>query len=676
MRPLGLSLHPIENVITLQYSIQRSSGTDGTDEFETKELRMKIPSITKNTDIHLLAQKILKAKRIIPPPWISQIEDYLVEIGNRHSLNNGKINQTDNAIERKEQEIEQIYNEFYDINEERRIMASRKLFELCLEVENIEVVEKNYQLISMLSRILKDRANCSAQLLLYVIKVFAVLSGFEYLHPVLAEYQVGSSVLDLFEIESKAQMSEESDSANDRRKQIIACTCICILLNLADDLVVRIKIMKRGIFAFLKTFVMHDQPNRSKWMAISLLYRLSIIGETSEIFSDPAESKLLQYLTSALNENFIELSDLIPRILFNLSFNKKCRQKMYDDKIQYSVTKLINSHDISEPALQLLYNLSLDQTFHTQFDANHDLLQRLTYLIASEKGPNSSMISAILANLSILPRWAESLVTHIGLLLDRVRTEEDFSSSVILFNLSKWTYNIQEVIRKAVGDVESSACYAKQSNSKMGIKDQYWGDNVHTVISTFVSSIHKNTEIAVQMARILSYFTNHDLPINSSWSDLDSIHSLFHTFYRYSSSNQCDLVLIGAICSVLKNIAIESKADALSLSDGILLESLCHRGCHRNGRTHQILQRELISLIHSLLLESEYSELVSSFEDLFIEEIYVASQTGSSLTESIALSCLDHIIFQRDKFKEMSIRAVDIRFRIWNSKWIDKKLTK
>ena len=103
MRPLGLSLHPIENVITLQYSILRSSGTDGTDEFETKELRIKIPSITKNTDIHLLAQKILKAKRIIPPPWISQIEDYLVEIGNRHSLNNGKINQTDNAIERKEQ---------------------------------------------------------------------------------------------------------------------------------------------------------------------------------------------------------------------------------------------------------------------------------------------------------------------------------------------------------------------------------------------------------------------------------------------------------------------------------------------------------------------------------------------------------------------------------------------
>lgn len=676
MRPLGLSLHPIENVITFQYSIQRASGAKGSDEFETKELRIKIPSITKDFDIHLLAQKILKAKRIIPPQWISQIEDYLVEIRNRNNLNNSTTNQTNDEIERKEQEIEQLYNAFYDMNEEKRILASHKLFELCLETENIQVIEKNYQLISVLSRILKDRENCSAQLLLYVIKVFAVLSGFEYLHPVLAEYQVGSSVLDLFEIESNAQMSEESHSANDRRKQIVACTCMCILLNLADDLVVRMKIMKRGIFAFLKTYIMQDQANRTKWMAVSLLYRLSIIGETSEMLSDPAETKLLQYLTSVLNENHICASEIIPRTLFNLSFNKKCREKMYEDKIQHSITKLFISHNISKPALQLIFNLSLDRTFHNQFDANHDLIQRLTYSIVNENGPNTSIISAILANLSILPRWAESLVTHIGLLLDRIRTEEDFSASVILFNLSKWTYNIQEEIRKAVGDVESSVGYAKQLNSKRNIHDQYWGDHVHTVITTLVSSIHKNTEIAVQMARILSYFTIHDLPINSSWSDIDSIHSLCHTFHRYISSNQCDLALIGAISSVLKNIAIQSKADSLSLLDGILLESLYRRGCHRNGRTHQILQRELISLTHSLLLESEYMELVSSFEDLFIEEIYVASQAGCSITESIALSCLDHIIFQRDKFKEMSIKAVDIRFRIWNSKWIDRMLTK
>jgi hypothetical protein len=661
MRPLGLSLHPVDNVITFQYSIQRYSNATDTDEFETKELRIKVPSITKDNDMHLLAQKIVKSKSIIP------------EIVNRPSLDNKNRNRHDDSIDRKVQEIEQLYHEFYGSNEEIRIMASRKLFKLCLQIENIEVIEKKYQLISVLSRILKDGKHCSIQLLCNVIKVFGVLSGFDHLHPILAEYQVGSSALHLLELETTLNIDEKYDSFNTRQKDVINCTCICILLNLADDFVVRTKMMKNGIILSLKACLILEQPKVSKWMTLHLLYRLSIFGETSETFSDVTGRRLLEYMMPESEEVCIERPYLIPRILFNLSFNKKCREAIQSDNCLHSITKWIINHETSEPVLHLLFNLSLDKSFHSQFDENQDLLQLLTHSITCDHDPKESLhtIITILANLSILPKWAESLVAHIGLFLDRIRSKNDYSSAVVIFNLSKWTYNIQENIRNAVGEVTPSTGCSKQSTSRMNIEEQYWGENIHTVVDTLVCSVYTNKEIATLMARTLSYFTDHDLPLNSSWSDLDSRHSLFDTFSEYIASKECDLTLAGAICSVLNNITICSKVSSVSLLNETILKNLCQCGRNRNGRADPILHRELINLFQMLLLESEFIKIIKSFKELFMEEIYIASQTGSTANKNIALTCLDHIIFHRERFQEMYTMAVYTRFRIWNPKWIE-----
>ena len=677
MRPLGISLHPTDNVITFQYSVQRDSNINGAEDFETKELRIKIPLITKENDVHLVAQKIVQSKSIIPPQWVSQIEDCLIEVLHRKCFDNENTNryrnQPDDSIERKVEEIDQIYHNFYEADEAKKLMASRKLLNLCLRVENVEVIEKKYQLISVLSRILKDRGKCSVPLLSNVTKVFGVLSGFEFFHPILTEYQVGSSALDLLDLDPKRYNGDGYDLVTARRKHVTNCACVCILLNLSDSLVVRTKMIKKGVISFLKTFTVNEKTKISSWMILNLLHRLSIFGETSEMFSDTTGRRSLEYLI----ENCIVSPYLIPRILFNLSFSKKCRETMNMDKCLHSITKCITDHGASEPILNLLFNLSLDQRFHSQFNENDELLKHLTNSIVVDNNTKASqqITSAILANLSILPKWAESLVTYIGVILDRTITDQDFSSAVIIFNLSKWTYNIQEDISKAVGDLRPPTVHSKQSKSKMSIHEQYWGEHVHSVINTIVSFIYTNKGITTLMTRTLSYFTNHDLPIDSSWCDIDSTYTLFETFSRYINSNECDLKLAEAICSVLNNIAIFSKTDLLSVINEKMLKNLCHCGCSLNGRKDPILHRELITLFQKLLLESEFIKFIRSFKDLFLEEIYISSQSGSRANKNIALNCLDLIILHRDMFHEMSTSAIYIRFRIWNSNWMERMLT-
>jgi hypothetical protein len=678
MRPLGISLHPTDNVIAFQYSVQRDSNIKGAEDFETKELRIKIPLITKENDVRLVAQKIVQSKSIIPPQWVSQIEDCLIEILHRKKcFDNENTNryrhQPDDSIERKVDEIDQIYHNFYETDEEKKIMASRKLLNLCLRVANVEVIEKKYQLISVLSRILKDRGKCSVPLLSNVTKIFGVLSGFECFHPILTEYQIGSAALDLLDFEPKGYIGEGYDLIAARRKHVTNCACVCILLNLSDSFVVRTKMIKKGAINFLKTFIVNEKTKISSWMTLNLLHRLSIFGETSEMFSDTRGRRSLEYLIEKCRES----PYLIARILFNFSFSKYCREAMNMDKCVHSVTKCVTDHGASEPILNLLFNLSLDQRFHSQFNENDDLLKYLTNSIVSDNNTKAShqTTSSILANLSILPKWAESLITYIGVILDRTISDQDFSSAVIIFNLSKWTYNIQEDISKAVADLGPPTVHSKQSKSKMNIHEQYWGEHVHSVINTIVSFIRTNKGITTLMTRTLSYFTNHDLPINLSWCEIDSTYTLFDTFSRYIASKECDLKLVEAICSVLNNIAIFSKTDLLSVINEKMLKNLCHCGCNLNGRKDPILHRELITLFQKLLLESEFIKIIRSFQDLFLEEIYISSQSGFRANKSIALNCLDLIILHRDKFHDMSTRAIYIRFRIWNSKWMERMLS-
>lgn len=268
--------------------------------------------------------------------------------------------------------IDHLLESMYGSNEDKIAATSSILF-LCKESSNLEIIVQHHPILSALSRVLSDELVCSAHLTFHLGQIFLAMSNFEEFHSYLSGYRVGSLMMSTIELEIRRSELVERDAIMEtrdgeqkqrvhnmmiKRHENIIFVCLSVLVHLSDNLNVARKMLKKGLVSMLLK-CLHIRSRRCLQIIVILLKRVTIFEEVvCEIVEN---NRAISILVSFLSTGDQKLVKLSMRVLFNLSFNKRCQSKMIDTQICHSLVSLLRQSFTRAIALRLLYHISTEK---------------------------------------------------------------------------------------------------------------------------------------------------------------------------------------------------------------------------------------------------------------------------------------------------------------------------
>lgn len=305
---------------------------------ETKQYRLYPQEIDDKVDVSKLARKIIKKCKYIPPQWLSQVEDLLIEMREQRSEQErtSLLNHADpkRSFVENINEIERNIILLLDLcygDTSEQLKASNEVLSLCHDFSQLEAIANHHELISAFTRMLTDKTRFSLELIFNVVKFFLLLADYSEFHPILTEYKVGSIIMSLAgRIMSGLAVSGECSSSSNEYTCRVAIfnVCISILIRLSDDIDILRKMTKKGIASLLDFISTVDLPQWPLGHVLYLFQRASIFEEVIRYCRDD-QSKNIEGIVSLLSNKSKEI--IIERslkILYNLSFDKVCCGQM------------------------------------------------------------------------------------------------------------------------------------------------------------------------------------------------------------------------------------------------------------------------------------------------------------------------------------------------------------
>lgn len=657
MVPLHLFLDPEKDIIVFKYSIHQTVCPSVTVEFESKSLKIKVPRTYSDDEISSLAQNILKSSRIIPKPWLFQIEECLLELNCRRKRNESReTTKVDYSIEIMKRDLDHLCNQLYESDYKILEISSRKLLDISVVVENLDIVIENHQLMSVMTRILGNKIPSSMPLKLNIVHILMIMSGFEILHSTLSDYQVGVIMLDLLTRELEVLHHQDYLTKSDYFQRNLTCSCMNVLLNLADKSLVSMKMIKRGLIDLLARFIDQRVCIASRRMALLLLHKVSIFREVSKALRSSLKRGLSFLFNSATKISRDNTINLIVRVWFNLSFHRAHRRGIVKSGVLLSLQNFLMQHnEFSEVGLKLVFRLSSDSTLRPSFNEYPEIIFSLLKLIERDSFLSNEardVVEASLANFSSLPAYTEILNPYIEWCLNQVESNHSFSSAVAICNIS--ICNFRNRIK----------CNEPTKN-----QSRVWCNHVPRIARLVTSFMTDNSEISTQLIFAMAHFANEDLPENKSWIELNQDFNLFETFSSCVSKRNCGLRLKEGIITFCQNIALQSIDYCENILKSTLMSSLSRNGIYQSGNTIPKLQSELMKLIQIFL---SYHELVPRILQNFdlIREIFSAAAKQSSYEViNEAVQCLNHLIYSKSCSDILKPYAICIRFLHHNALW-------
>lgn len=214
----------------------------------------------------------------LPPANIAEIDDYM-----------DMLYQVSGKSERERQETIRV-----------QVRGTGMILQLCRDVMNLEVLIQNSTVMGALTRVLQEEHKKSAHLTFNIMRIFLAFSNFMEMHGLLANYRVGVLTMKAIDLEVKrfehraeenkartkrweAQVakvqSERSGSERDRSLEKMAkqrareekkiqlnmlkqgkvlFVEFYVLFNLAEDVTVERKMVKKGLVGLLNCMLQHN----------------------------------------------------------------------------------------------------------------------------------------------------------------------------------------------------------------------------------------------------------------------------------------------------------------------------------------------------------------------------------------------------------------------------------
>ncbi|KAI9207591.1 kinesin-associated protein-domain-containing protein [Polychytrium aggregatum] len=437
--PGHIDVHPTDNAIVVNYTIQATilgeNGQPVVGDRKAMQKIIRVKALHPNTNLAVLAEEVVEKCKLIHPSKVHDVEQLLYYLQQRQ-MNEGGVQRRrleDSAfgdtpagdappsIDSIEQYIEGLYEEMPD-----KISSTRSILQLARVPENMELLIGNDALMSALSRVLREDGKKSMELVTNIIYIFFCFSNFSQFHGFITTNKIGDMCLritdqelarfnlwvqDLRKLEAKLsshpdnsglvrELEQEHQKFQTmiRKQDQLLFVAFHLLLNLAEDLKIEVKMVKRGIIKYLILMLDRTTPELLI-LVVTFLKKMSIFRENKDEMMQNCE-QLLEKLDVLLSYEHSGLQNLTLRLIFNLSHDPAFRSTLMRTGMLKRLSEYINNKVHTPVALQLLYHISIEDETRAAFSYT-DIIPLSIKMILENKGEKQNVeLIALAINLA------------------------------------------------------------------------------------------------------------------------------------------------------------------------------------------------------------------------------------------------------------------------------------
>ncbi|CAK9102885.1 Kinesin-associated protein 3 (KAP-3) (KAP3) (Smg GDS-associated protein) [Durusdinium trenchii] len=183
--------------------------------------------------------------------------------------------------------------------------------------------------------------------------------------------------------------------------------CLCVLLNLAEEISIEKKMVNRKIPHLLIQLLDRTQEDLLL-VVLTFLKKLSVFEENKDQIAVPETLSNLVRLAQHQNQRIALLS---LRLLFNLSFDERVRAALVESGIVKLLVDLLKNPPFRHIVLRLLYHFSMDDRCKSLMAYHRDGMIMLLQLVVHFPEPRVGKdLVALMVNLASNARAAEVIV--------------------------------------------------------------------------------------------------------------------------------------------------------------------------------------------------------------------------------------------------------------------------
>ena len=455
--------------------------------------RIKLKTLSDNTNIPRLAEEILEKCKLIHASKLSQVEQLLYDLvkGKSRQERGGGGKKTSKAGKKSEktttnadgstgnseetpslQNLDRYIEGMYD-DPETATQATYMILQLARSPENLEALLENEALLGLLARLLQEEGPKSMDLAINILYILYSFSNFSQFHPVLYQARVGNYVLQVIELEAKryrvreherqkqrqagGDPSEEKEKEKRhrlmlRKQEKLLYVCFHVLLNLAEEPDIERKMAKRGIVGMLTSML---SRSNAELLVLVLLFlmKLAIFKENLPALrekskdANPKDKQALPALITAL-QTFVphQTEPLVAtalRLLFNLSFDAQLRGAIVSPNANFlpKLASLLKRKQQLPLVLRLLYNVSAEEEARVAIGATDTPRVVMKHVLACNEAQLPLELAALAINLASEPKAATAMADNDGgaavrTLVDRLYQSHDLHVLKLVRNLA------------------------------------------------------------------------------------------------------------------------------------------------------------------------------------------------------------------------------------------------
>uniref|UniRef100_A0A671PLB3 Kinesin-associated protein 3-like n=1 Tax=Sinocyclocheilus anshuiensis TaxID=1608454 RepID=A0A671PLB3_9TELE len=448
--------------------------------------RIRLKSLTSNTDIASLARKVVEECRLISPSRLPEVEQLLFYLQNRKKSAEKKekkqIKPRDlTPFEGMELDEEANINSIDDYIEllyediPEKIRGATLILHLARNPDNLEELLQNETALGALARVLREDWKQSVDLATTIIYVFFCFSSFSQFHGLITHYKIGVLCMSIIEHELKrydlwqdellkkkkadilSNLKKEYEKALKKyhglltKQEQLLRVALYLLLNLSEDTRTELKMRNKNIVHLLVKTLDRDSEELLV-LVVSFLKKLSIFLENK---NDMAEIDTVEKLVKLVPCEHEDLLNVTLRLLLNLSFDTGLRSKMVQADLLSKLTSLLGDEAQRQIAMCILYHISMDDRFKSMFAYTDCIPQVMKMLFdCGEERIDAELISFCI-NLAANKRNAQIMCEGNGLkmLMKRALKLKDPLMMKMIRNISQHDGPSKNLFIDYVGDL-------------------------------------------------------------------------------------------------------------------------------------------------------------------------------------------------------------------------------
>ncbi|KAG5175345.1 kinesin-associated protein [Tribonema minus] len=561
-------------------------------------------------------------------------------------------------MSRLEEYIELLYEGKDKDDMIQKTRGTANILALCSHVGNLEALVQDQTLMGALTRVLNEEYKKSVALCYNIMRAFLAFSNFVEMHPILANYRVGSITMKILELEVKrAQHREEeskkrqadyerdlksgaaAETAEARKDRVreearskiqakqqdkLLFVCFHVLINLAEDASTERKMVKRDLVQYLGSLLDRSSANLL-YLLVAFLKKLSIFEENKDREKEAqVAAKVVKFVPCSCEP----LTLMSLRLLYNLSFDPELREQMLKGGLIPRLVDLLKRPQYRARSLRLLYHMSMDDRSKGIFAYTPEAVPILMQLILNfPQKLLAKELAALAINLSLNERNAELMCAQRGLqhLMDRVVETRDPNLMKVVRNISQWTYGL----------------HASLANPEREYRHRtLWSPSLEPLLELLTAAETESHDLLLEAMGTLSNLTHLDLPKGVGWAQVVSNYSLDSVLAKLlvPGMAQADVILEAVI--LLGALAHDAAAAALLGASTVLR---CLPALWRDARGDAELRLQLLFAQWRLLMVKETREQLL-YGTTAVSDMLEGLQSRHPATRALADQCLELVL--------------------------------